>query len=193
MADHCIIILAAGESSRMGEPKQLLPYRGLSLIEHAFITASNACEYVTVVLGANAEEILDRVPAITNVAVINENWKNGMGSSISFGLNAVLSKLPELNSAVFMTADPPFITALHLKQLLGLHKSSAVSIAASSYNDVAGIPALFGSIHFPDLLKLNADKGAKELIRNNPQNVVKLPFAGAAFDVDTQDEYAALE
>jgi molybdenum cofactor cytidylyltransferase len=193
MHDHHIIILAAGESKRMGQPKQLLMYKGITLLERAYHLASTiAGGHVTTVLGANAEKILEAIPGFKDKSVYNENWRAGMGASISYGLQAVLKSYPSASAVMFMTADQPLVTAGHLQQLIAAYQTSAAAIVASSYGDTTGIPALFTTRFFRALIELSTEKGAKDIISANTGNTVVVPFPAAATDVDTLAQYEAL-
>jgi molybdenum cofactor cytidylyltransferase len=194
MSDFHIIILAAGESKRMGEPKQLLVYNGQTLLERTFHVASKvAADHITIVLGANSEKILETIPVIKDVCVYNKHWGHGMGASISYGLQSVLKSYPSTGAVIFMTTDQPYITADHLQHLVRHYKSSSEVIVASSYDDTTGIPALFTAHFFPGLLMLQTEKGAKDIISDNRDKVVLVPFAAAATDVDTRVQYNALD
>jgi molybdenum cofactor cytidylyltransferase len=194
MQEFVIVILAAGESSRLGEPKQLLIYEGLTFLERSIQAASVvAGDKVCVVLGANANTILEKVPQAAGLSIFNDKWKDGMGSSIALGLKTSLNLYPGIRSAVFMTVDQPFVTSEHLKALIKLQEESGKPIVASSYQDAVGIPALFDQIFFKDLLNLETDKGARDIIRSHDLQVAKLALPGGEIDIDTPGQYASLK
>jgi molybdenum cofactor cytidylyltransferase len=194
MQNHHIIILAAGESRRMGEPKQLLVYKGMPLIERAFITAAQvSANRVTVVLGAAASAILEKVPSIFASTIFNEEWSRGMGASISRGMQFVRAHFPLTDAITFMTVDQPYVTSRHLQELLDAHTRLSKPIVASAYNGIAGIPSLFGSEYFAALAELDSQKGAKDIIDKFPHDVATVPFADAATDVDTPLQFALLK
>ncbi|HTE25126.1 nucleotidyltransferase family protein [Flavitalea sp.] len=194
MQEFVIVILAAGESSRLGEPKQLLIYEGITFLERSIQLASAlAGDKVCVVLGANATTILKKVPQAARLSIINDKWKDGMGTSIALGLKTALNLYPVIKSAIFMTVDQLFVTSEHLKALVSLHEQSGKPIVASSYQDAAGIPALFDQTFFKDLLNLETDKGARDIIRSHDHQVAKLALPGGEVDIDTPEQYALLQ
>ncbi|RYY08490.1 MAG: nucleotidyltransferase family protein [Chitinophagaceae bacterium] len=194
MENFAVIILAAGGSSRLGKPKQLLVHDGTSFLEHAVQTASAiAGENVIVVLGANAKLVLEQVPALQKLSVINENWKEGMGTSIAIGLESVLDLLPTTTFIIIMTVDQPSVSSDHLQEMIRVYEQSGKSIVASTYDDVAGIPALFSHEYFKDLLNLKTDKGARDIIRSKDEQVAKIVLPGGEFDIDTPEQYAAFQ
>jgi molybdenum cofactor cytidylyltransferase len=194
MEEFVIVILAAGESSRLGEPKQLLIYEGSTFLERSIQAASGvAGNKVCVVLGANAATILEKVPNVAPLSIINDKWKDGMGSSIALGLKTCLHLFPAIRSVIFMTVDQPFVTSEHLKALIRLHKESGKPIIASSYQDTIGIPALFDQSFFKELLMLETDKGAKEILLSHDPEVAKLVLPGGEIDIDTPAQYASLK
>ena len=177
-------MLAAGGSGRMGRAKQLLPYLGHTLVEHAARTAlaSGAAE-VVVVVGAHAEEVRRRLRNLNVRVVLNRDWESGMGSSIACGV-AALGETVE--KAVIALGDQPRITPAHL-HTLGTRDGE---IVASSYDGVVGAPCAFARSQFPRLLALTGDQGARSLIRS--ENVETIPFEAANIDVDTPEDYQIL-
>jgi molybdenum cofactor cytidylyltransferase len=179
---YAVIVLAAGGSSRLGSPKQLIIYRGSSLIEHA-VAAALACGAieVIVVLGAFAEEIRSEIKSTAVRLIRNYDWKTGMAGSIQTGVSA----LPKgIDAAILMTCDQPNITASHLREL-GL---SEAPIAASSYDGILGVPAAFSRAFFPTLMTLTGDAGAREIIREPGADVQTIAFEGAKWDIDAPED-----
>jgi len=177
-----VVVLAAGGSSRLGRPKQLLPYLGRTLIEHAVRTAlASGAGEVVVVLGAEAERVRERLKGLPVRIVLNRDWEAGMGGSLALGI-AALSQTIE--SAVVALADQPRITPQHLRTLA----EKARPIAASSYDGVVGAPCAFTAEVFDRLKRLNGDAGARDIIRGNPDGVTVVEFAGANIDVDTPED-----
>ena len=193
MVDAAIVILAAGGSRRMGKPKQLLLYHGVTFVEHAFQVAQQVFEsQVCIVLGAAAETITAAVPMIKDYTIINKNWQQGMGTSIGVGLQAIVSKFPELTAVMFMTADQLFVTSSHLRNMLGSFNAGTNKIIVSSYQDTEGTPALFGKKYFNELLQLKTDKGAKDIIREYSYDVSRLKLEKGEIDIDTPEQYHAI-
>lgn len=186
-----IIILAAGASTRMGEAKQNLSFKGLTLLQTAVKTAlSTKANVVGVVLGANADAIS---PTISDQPVLvfkNVNWAEGMGTSISFGLNELLKLKPALSSVLFMLTDQPLVDYGFINKLID--QADEGKIIASSYNDTLGPPVLFDRQFFNDLLAMTGNEGAKKIIQKNQKAVTEIPFPLGAFDIDTPEDYARL-
>ena len=188
-----IIILAAGASTRMGKPKQLLPYQESSLLQHAIRTASGTgCNPVIVVLGAHSNEILSTIENTTIIIAKNQHWSEGLGSSVRAGINTLIEYAPAANSVILMLCDQPFVTAALLKQLVETKAATNKNIIASRYQDTAGVPVLFNSSFFPKLLQLQGQDGAKKLLLKYPDEVAVIPFPEGVIDIDTPEDYERL-
>ena len=175
------VVLAAGASSRLGEPKQLATLGGETLLERAVRTAREAgCAPVVVVLGAGAERIRERCRLGDAVIAVNADWQTGMASSIRAGLAAVNGA----EGVVLMTCDQPAATAEHLRAL-----RSTGAVTASAYAGRRGVPAYFPAASFGELTRLTGDAGARELLRE----VRAVELAGGELDVDTAADLAAAE
>jgi len=186
MGGFAVVVLAAGASSRLGRPKQLLPYLGRTLIEHAVRTAlaSGAAE-VIVVLGAEAAAVRERLQGLRVRLVTNSAWAEGMGSSIRCGVAAVRA---DIDSVVIALGDQPRITPDHLRAL----GQAALPVVASSYDGVIGAPCAFGRALFDRLMSLSGDEGARSILRSGDHKVETIEFRGANVDVDTPADYVAL-
>ncbi len=181
-----MILLAAGESSRFGSPKQLVKLGGETLLRRAARTAlESGIGPVTVVLGAAAGPCRRTLAGIEVNFVFNAQWKEGLASSIVAGVRPWLGH--SLEGVLILLADQPGVTAQHLRDLLELASASANPVVASSYAGQPGVPAWFSHHKFPDLLRLEGAKGAKEVILREP-GAAWVHFPGAAFDVDTPDD-----
>lgn len=181
-----VVILAAGGSSRFGQPKQLLPYRGMTLVEHAARTAlDSGADEVIVVVGD--ETVGNRLGALDTRVVFNSDWAEGMGSSIRSG---ILALKEETGAVVVALCDQPAITADHLRNL-GERALAGFSIVASSYGGVIGVPCGFSKEMFPKLAELKGDAGARDLIRAE-HSIVTIAFTAASIDIDTLDDYQRL-
>jgi len=189
-----IIILAAGASSRMnGQPKQLLEFEGKTLLRRAAETAlSSNLRPIVVVLGANAEKLLPEIKDLPVLPAINENWANGMGGSIKTGLSVLLAENTDIEAAILMVSDQPFVTAETLDRLVETFQKTKKPIAACHYADTLGVPALFAREMFAELSDLQGDTGAKAVIKKHAANVAQTPAPEAAFDVDTQTDFQKL-
>lgn len=167
------VILAAGASKRLGEPKQLLMLGGETLLERAVRVARAAeCSPVVVVLGAFAEVIQTGCQLDDAVVVLNKDWAEGMGSSVRAGLRA----LRDLDACVVLTCDMPAVTAAHLQALM-----TSGEVTASSYAGKKGVPVYFPASAFQSLMELRGDAGAKDLLRS--ASFVEL--GGGELDIDT--------
>lgn len=174
------VILAAGASKRLGEPKQLLMLGGETLLERAVRAAHAAgCSPVIVVLGASAEVIQTECVFDDAIVVVNENWTEGMGSSVRAGVGAV----QDLDACIVMTCDMPAVTAQHLRALM-----CSGEVTASSYFGKKGVPAYFPVEAFQSLMKLQGDSGAKDLLRS--ARFVEL--VGGELDIDTLEDLARM-
>ena len=187
-----LIILAAGSSSRMkGEPKQMLKFQGKTLLRRAAETALRA-EFspTVVVLGANQEKLRAEIENLPLTIAVNENWQSGMSSSIKTGVSALLKENPD--AAVVMLCDQPLVTTEVLQRLRAAFIKTKKPIAASRYENTIGVPALFASEIFDELLNLQNDEGAKKIIMQNESRVAPVAAPEAAFDVDTLQDFEEL-
>ena len=191
-----IVLLAAGSSSRLGGPKQLLMYKEHTLLQHSIhIALASLANRVIVVLGANAGIIGtgitkkdDRLTCITN-----DQWQEGLASSIRCGLQYLLSQKPAPQNVLFMVCDQPYINTVLLNKLITLQRQTGHSIVASKYAKTAGIPAIFSRDLFPELLQLTGDKGARKLIEQQKEAVATVAFPLGTIDIDTMADYESLQ
>lgn len=187
-----IIILAAGASTRMGRPKQLLPWQGITLLQHAVQTALAVTTQPVVVTGANDEHLATAVDPGQVTLVHNPEWQQGIASSIRCGLQALLNRIPTPDQVIFMVCDQPFVTAGLLLDLINEQQKSRKPIVASAYANTLGIPALFDSSLFPQLLDLQGDTGARRLIQQYSGEVSSVIFEEGMYDIDTLVDYQDL-
>jgi CTP:molybdopterin cytidylyltransferase MocA len=172
------VVLAAGASTRLGEPKQLVMLGGETLLERAVRVAHEAgCVPVVVVLGAAAELVAARCDLGSAVVVVNEAWEEGMASSIRVGIGGVGGA----DGVVLMTCDQPAVTAEHLLALMAGQVTTA-----SAYAGRRGVPAYFPAASFPALMELTGDAGARELLRG----AATVELVGVELDVDTATDLA---
>jgi molybdenum cofactor cytidylyltransferase len=188
-----IIVLAAGASTRMGEPKQLLRYRGATLLRRAVDAAlGTGCDPVVVVLGADAERARAEVSDTAAVVVVNESWAEGMGSSIRVGVAA----LDDARAALVTLCDNPLVTSSVLGRLVDAYLAERSLLVASEYESggarVRGVPALFDRDLFPELSSLRGSEGARRIVERNASRATFVSVPEAAFDVDTPEDFAAL-
>jgi len=188
-----IIILAAGASRRMGQPKQLLKMtKQHTFVEHAILAAKGTiCEQIVVVVGANAEAI-QKVVALQQVpTVVNKNWQAGMGTSLQTGLQFLLEQTPDIAAVIISVCDQPYLSTTVFNQLIDKYQTTNAPIVAANYGKKMGVPALLDRQFFPELLALQADEGARRIIQNNLSILATVEFAAGAIDLDTKAAYDA--
>lgn len=188
-----LIILAAGSASRMGKPKQLLSYQGSSLISHAVeIGLNSTCKPVVVVLGAYIEQIKPTINKFPVQIIENPHWKTGMSSSIRAGITAIKENNPKLDALIIALGDQPLISTAVFNKLVQNYQKTGNIIIAATYSDVIGVPALFSSVLFPELINLEGDRGAKALIGKYKDELLSISIPEAAIDIDTPEDYQKL-
>lgn len=187
----CGLILAAGASTRLGRPKQLLRAQGKPLLEKAAETALEArLDAVYVVLGARYEEIKTSIQHLPVQLIRNEQWQEGIGSSISSGIRATRAS-DNYDAVLIMLTDQLHINGAHLSSLVNNYlKSSHKAIVATTYGHQTGVPALFDKYYFPQLEDLSGDIGAKKLIGQHMDRVRSINFEQASIDIDTPEDQA---
>ena len=189
------IILAAGGSTRLGSPKQLLQYAGDALVSRAAHAALRAeCRPVVVVLGSSAEAVRAVLARMEVETVTNPHWRLGMGTSIRLGLSALTGADAEIEAALLLVCDQPLVGADDLGRLIAAFEAAPAgkSMIAAKYNGTVGVPALFGRAHFGALLVLPDDGGAKRVLLAEPESVIEVPMPNGAMDIDTREQYEAL-
>lgn len=186
------IILAAGAASRMGTLKQLLPYRGKTLIQHAIDEAVEArFDPIVVVVGSGADEIRNAI--VGPVAIVeNMNWETGMGSSIVAGMRALPALADTADAVTLLAADQPLVEGRHLAAMRELFVSTGAEIVAAEYRGTVGVPALFGRKWFEALTALPPEAGARVLLRTPEARVTRFPLPEAALDLDTREDFERL-
>lgn len=183
-----IVILAAGASTRMGRPKQLLPHREHSFLRHtAKVAVASECQPIVVVLGAYAEQTRQELSQLPVQMVENSHWSEGMSTSIRSGIAALSAD--RIEAAVLTLCDQPFISVRVITQLIEVYQTTTQLIVASAYSGTIGVPALFNYTLFPDLMDLKGSEGAKQLIKKYSQKAIGVPFPEGVIDIDTPRDY----
>lgn len=186
-----LLLLAAGASTRMGRPKQLLPWQGRTLLRHAAETAvASGCALIVLVTGALHDELLPEIAGLPIRAVRNPEWESGMASSLKAGLAAVAEANPA--AVLVMLTDQPLVTPGLLRQLLARQRQTHTSAVAAAYGDTLGVPAIFGQVLFPQLRQLHGAQGAGRLLVALGATVDSVDFPAGLLDIDTPEQYAAL-
>jgi molybdenum cofactor cytidylyltransferase len=194
-----IIVLAAGASTRMGEPKQLLHFHKETLLGRAARAAlETKLGPVILVLGSNADAMQREIAALDVKTIINQDWQEGMSSSIRCGLQALETVLTGgTDAAILMLCDQPYVTSDVIRRLFDAYLASGALIVASEYEAMGektfGVPALFNRALFPELMALHGSEGAKRVITHHRTETEVIAVPEAAFDVDTPDDYSALQ
>jgi molybdenum cofactor cytidylyltransferase len=184
------VLLAGGGSSRMGTPKQLLPWEDGSLLRHACrLALATGCRPVVVVLGCGAQSCRESCDGLPVAVTVNERWERGLGSSIASGVAELERLAPDVSGVLVLLADQPAIDPSFLSHLLGRWTSGCQAIAATSYGDRAGVPAVFHRRYFPELRSLSGDRGAQELIFREAASTERFDPLNEPADVDTPAQY----
>jgi molybdenum cofactor cytidylyltransferase len=179
------IILAAGGSSRLGQPKQLVPYQGRPLLVKTVdaVLAARAAP-VVVVLGAQAEKIRPVLNGLPVVIVENPSWANGMSSSLRAGLAALEATAPDIGAVLIALCDQPYFSENSVARLRAAH-SSEKTIAATRHGENAGVPAIFSRRHFAELHALTGAEGARTIIAAHIAKTACVELPELALDIDT--------
>lgn len=186
-------MLAAGTSARLGKPKQLLPYNGQSLLQYQIQVAADANAGPTVVvLGAYAELLKNQIEHNNVHLVVNAEWAEGMASSIRCGVKCLTEINPSAEGAILMVCDQPYVNVPLLNDLITAHQKTGKPIITCSYGNTFGPPTLFHKCMFPELLQLEGDVGARNVIRQHAGDVEVILFPEGSLDVDTEADYLKL-
>jgi Uncharacterized MobA-related protein len=187
------VVLAAGGSARFGKPKQFALFQGETFIRRMVAAAIEAgCAPVVVVTGEDSARVSLELSGLAVSIAMNPNWQSGLGSSIVVGVRHAMNLAPDLDAALLLTCDQPFVNAAVLTQLMQLRLTTAKPIIASAYALTIGVPALFDRSCFPDLLRLKGDSGAKGIILARPHDVASFDFPVGEIDIDTAADYDEL-
>jgi molybdenum cofactor cytidylyltransferase len=179
------VVLAAGGSSRFGQPKQLLVCAGETLVRRAARAALTARGPVVVVVGRDGKEIAEELLGLPVTVVPNDNWERGIGSSLRCGIEA----LPECDAVVILTCDQPRVDGAAIQRLIQMHEKTRNLIVASAYAGTIGVPALFAGGIFDELRRLPDDQGAKPIIAAQPERVATIDFPEGAIDIDNAKDW----
>ena len=183
------LVLAAGGSSRLGRPKQLLPYGRATLLDHTIATA-RACEFdqLLVAVGGNAGKVRERVDLSGAEVVVNPGFGEGCSSSIAVAMAALD---PAATVLVLMLGDQPGVVPATVRVLLAARGDAPLAVC--SYDDGRGHPFAFGHEVFDELRSLHGDKAVWRMLDERADDVVDIPVAGRIpLDVDTWADYEAV-
>ncbi|HXB61555.1 MAG TPA: nucleotidyltransferase family protein [Acidobacteriaceae bacterium] len=178
------VVLAAGASTRLGEPKQLITIHGETLLARAIrIAQESGADHIFAVLGANADALKEHAHIATIVE--NPHWQQGMAASVRAGVTAASG----YGAILLLPCDQPAVTPFHLALLI---THGEEKIAASAYAGCTGVPAIFPRRYFPELLALEGDNGARHLLQIHKQDVVEVPLENGELDLDTPESLVAI-
>jgi molybdenum cofactor cytidylyltransferase len=185
------VVLAAGGSSRLGHPKQLLLHEGRTLVRRmAEAAVAAGLSPVVVVLGARAQDVAAEVAGLPVLTVHNPDWEAGMGSSLRVGVRTLAEQPVE--AALVMLCDQVRVEAPHLKALVEAFVRTQSPIVASAYEGARGVPALFSRATFSELEALAPEQGARGVIARDSSRVVEVALPGGGEDIDTAADLSRL-
>ena len=188
------VILAAGESVRMGTPKQLLLLEGQPLLVRAIEAALASSAWpVVVVVGAHAGKIRPLLARLPVLIAENPTWSEGMASSIRVGVTTLRQFSRQLDAALVALCDQPAFSADAIAQLVAAQQRTGRSIVAARYSGRHGAPALFLRDQFETLIHLTGEEGARTLLNGSPDRVTAVDLPALALDLDTPADFAALQ
>jgi molybdenum cofactor cytidylyltransferase len=188
------MILAAGPSHRFGKPKQLLEFKGKTLIENSIDNAmASNIGPVVVVTGANYSKFERVLKKIDGIKIVhNKAWNKGLSASIQKGLKYTQRVFPNLYAVIVLLCDQPLITHEHIIDMVRSHYTYGKKIIASGYGGSYGVPVFFHKTIFGYLDKITNKDGAKSIISKLKQDVHVIPNPDAEFDIDTPEDYKRL-
>jgi molybdenum cofactor cytidylyltransferase len=189
MSGICAIILAAGESRRMGFPKMLLEFNGVPMIECVIRNVkSSEVNDIIVVLGANSDQVKPITDRTGVACCYNEIYIEGMLSSVQCGLRSIN---PDYDAALFFQGDQPFISSDVINKVIDAYYKSGKGIVMPVYNKRRGHPLLVDRKYFREIEKLDPEKGLKSLskIFSDYVEEVSVSEAGILRDFDTFEDY----
>lgn len=193
MAMKCAtIILAAGESKRLGQPKQLLPFCGKTLVRYAVDRSLRiGCSSVVAVTGAYAELVAESLDGASATVVFNAQWRTGMGQSIACGVASLLESGRVFDGVLLQTVDQPLIPDSHLQTLISECQRHGHPIATGYPRDRPGIPACVPWAALPELSTLIGDRGAQQVLIRAAATILACPEA--ELDIDTEANLEILQ
>jgi molybdenum cofactor cytidylyltransferase len=185
-----ILILAAGKSSRMGSIKQLLKVNGKTLLNSAIETSKKLTNVgITCVLGANAKEIKKETDSDKIDFVINKNYESGLSSSIITGIKHLQEQNTSFDGVLILLADQPAISVAYYKEMVAIFTNEKNKIIASNYGHKFGVPVIFPKSFIKNLLEIKGDKGAKEFLQQNKNDILSPKLLVNLLDIDTPKDY----
>lgn len=189
-----IILLAAGESKRMGSPKQLLDIAGKSLLRRtAEVALATDCYPVVMVIGANKAPIAPEIIDLPLTVIDNPMWHEGMSTSVKMGMAGLYMTYKEVEAVLIMVCDQPYVSVSLLERMIEVYRTKKPPIVACKYGEEIGVPVLFDRKLFDELLTLSGDKGAKPIVMNHLDEAYLVTFEAGSIDLDTPEDYEAFQ
>lgn len=184
------IILAAGGSSRFGEPKQLLDWFGIPLVQHAVeIARAGGLSPILVVTGADHDTVSEVIRDQPVNVICNANWQRGQSTSIQAGIQALSN---DVGGVVFLLVDQPLIPPALIQALVKTHNRNPAPIIQPAINGKPGNPVFFDQQLFADLTRLEGDSGGRALFNKYPPRQVPWDDGSSQMDIDTPEDYQKL-
>jgi molybdenum cofactor cytidylyltransferase len=183
------ILLAAGESKRMGEPKQLMPLGSSTLLEQAVDNLLNASvDETIVVVGHRAEEITKAIATKPVKIMLNPNYRQGMSTSIIAGLILVD---PKSQAVMLALGDQPLVASQTINQLIEAFNNQNKGIAVPTHKGKRGHPIIFAIRYKPELMELEGDIGGREILQRHPEDILEVAVDSESVitDINTQEDY----
>ncbi len=178
-----IVLLAAGASTRLGRPKQLLSLNGVTLLRKTAEMASKSiAETVHVVLGYESERMKAELINLPVRIIENHQWQEGLSTSLCAGVKS-LSERTE--AAVILLCDQPKLSTVFINKIIETYIDTRAPLVTSRYAGTVGVPSLFDRQIFPELLSLNGDQGAKSIIERYSKTRMEIDFPGGNDDIDS--------
>jgi molybdenum cofactor cytidylyltransferase len=188
------VVLAAGASTRLGQAKQLVSIDGEPLLLRTVRLAREAgCAPIVVVIGFEAERMRAELADAAVIAVTNEAWESGMGSSLRCGIAALDGVDPRPLDALLLVCDQTALGVDVLREVRRVHARGERPITACCYAGHAGVPAIFSSRYFPELLRVEGDRGARGVLERHDGDVAVVAFDGGVEDLDTPEQLGDLD
>jgi molybdenum cofactor cytidylyltransferase len=187
------LLLAAGTSKRMGEPKQLLKWGSKSLIQHQVELILECTEKLYVVLGAYSAQIKPLLNTYSIEIIEFENWQRGMGASLAYGIQNIQLKEPIVDGVLVSLIDQPLVPSSHYKKMRAtFQKDKNQIIASESDQRWQGVPVLFDASYMDQLADFRGEEGAKMLLKKYLKNIVTVKAGNTLIDMDTPEVYQKL-
>ena len=188
-----ILLLAAGSSSRLGQPKQLVKINHEILIEYIINSAlATPCNPIVIVLGAHYQKIKPLIEHHSIYVLVNKNWEKGMGSTIACGMDFIIKNFPNLKAVILLVCDQYKLSEKDILKLITIYEKTEKNIIASKYGNTIGVPALFSKNIFQELIKLNSHQGAKNIINQYKNELATIDFPEGISDLDTKEDLEKL-